>query len=80
MRYIILTLCCLSFLVPVKAQQWFVNLQAGAANYDGELQSKKYTFQESHFGGGIGLGYELDPHLTLSTDLLLTQIDRKSVV
>lgn len=74
MRYTFLTLCCLLFLVPVKAQQWFVNLQAGAANYDGELQQKKYTFQEAHPGGGIGLGYEIDPHLTLSTDLLFTQI------
>ena len=74
MRYIILTVCCLSFLAPVKAQQWFFNLQAGAANYDGELQTHKYTFQESHPGGGIGLGYEVNPHLTLSTDILLTQI------
>jgi hypothetical protein len=59
---------------PIHAQNFFVNLDAGAANYDGELQPKRYTFHESHPGGGLGLGYEISPHFNLSTGLLYTQI------
>ena len=60
--------------MPAKSQSLFLNLDAGAANYEGDLQSKRYTFQESHPGGGIGLGYDLDPHITLSTGFLYTRI------
>ena len=61
-------------MAPVKSQSLFVNLDAGAANYDGELQAKRYTFQQSHPGGGAGLGYEFSPHFNVSTEILYTRI------
>ena len=56
------------------AQRLFLNLDLGAANYDGELQAKKYTFQQSHPGLGVGLGYEFSPHFNLSSEILYTRI------
>jgi hypothetical protein len=73
-RCLILTLFGLSLLVSAHAQKLFLNLDGGFANYDGELQSKKYTFQQSHPGAGIGLGYEFNPHFNLSTEILYTRI------
>jgi hypothetical protein len=60
--------------LPAKAQNLFLNLDAGLANYDGDLQAKRYTFQQSHPGFGAGLGYEFDPHFNLSTEILYTRI------
>jgi len=70
----ILTFLCLTLVVSIHAQRLFLNLDGGFANYDGELQSKKYTFQQSHPGGGAGLGYEFNPHFNLSTEVLFTRI------
>jgi hypothetical protein len=67
----------LTFIVleaPLRAQSFFLNVDAGVANYDGELQQKRYTFSEAHPGVGLGLGYELSPHVTLSTGFLYTRI------
>lgn len=58
----------------VRAQNFFVNVDAGIANYDGELQQKRYTFNEAHPGGGLGIGYEATPHIILSTGFLYTAI------
>jgi opacity protein-like surface antigen len=59
---------------PLRAQNFFLNIDAGAANYDGELQQHRYTFQEAHPGGGLGVGYEFNPHFNLSTGFLITAI------
>ena len=59
---------------PLRAQNFFVNVDAGVANYDGELQQHRYTFQEAHPGGGLGIGYEFSPHFNLSTGFLYTRI------
>ncbi|TDW97521.1 DUF6089 family protein [Dinghuibacter silviterrae] len=74
MRYILLVLAIILLYAPLRAQNFFLNIDAGAANYDGELQQHRYTFQEAHPGGGLGLGYEFSPHFTLSTGFLLTEI------
>lgn len=74
MRYLLLILLHLALLVPGHAQRLFLNLDGGVANYDGELQSKRYTFQRSHPGGGIGLGYEFNPHFNVSAEGLYTRI------
>jgi hypothetical protein len=59
---------------PLRAQNFFINLDAGVANYDGELQQKRYTFSQAHPGGGLGIGYEASPHIILSTGFLFTAI------
>ena len=74
MRYILTLITVLVLQAPLYAQNFWVNLDAGVANYDGELQQKRYTFNEAHPGGGLGLGYEVSPHVTLSTGFLFTRI------
>ena len=61
-------------MLSARSQNLFVNLDGGFANYDGELQPRRYTFQQAHKGLGAGLGYELSPHITLSTELLYTKV------
>jgi hypothetical protein len=73
-RYILLSLTLIVLEAPLRAQNFFINVDAGVANYDGELQQKRYTFSQAHPGGGLGLGYELSPHITLSTGILYTRI------
>ncbi len=73
MRYALL-FTSLFLCSAVRAQSFFLNLDLGLANYDGELQSKRNTFNQSQPGGGVGLGYEFSPHFNLSTGFLLTGI------
>ena len=32
-----------------QAQRWHVNVTGGVSNYTGDLQAKKYTFDQSNF-------------------------------
>lgn len=74
MKQFLFILFGLSILAPASSQSLFLNLDAGVANYDGELQHSRYTFQQSHPALGIGLGYEFNPHFNVSTGFLLTRI------
>lgn len=40
-------------------QKIWVNAQLGAANYQGDLQDKQYTFDQAHAFGSLGLLYDL---------------------
>jgi opacity protein-like surface antigen len=73
-RYTLFVLTFMVLYAPVRAQNFFVNIDAGVANYDGELQQHRYSFQEAHPGGGLGIGYEFSPHFNLSTGFLYTKI------
>ena len=74
MRHTLILLAFLAVLAPAGAQNLWFNVDAGAANYDGELQQKRFTFNEAHPGGGLGLGLEVSPHVMLSTGFLYTEI------
>lgn len=74
MRHILFVLTFFALSGSLRAQNFFVNIDAGVANYDGELQQHRYTFQEAHPGGGLGVGYEFSPHINVSTGFLYTQI------
>ena len=45
------------------SQNLHLNLSVGAANYYGDLQSKRYTFKQAKAALGIGLSYELSDKL-----------------
>ncbi|MEP7253316.1 MAG: DUF6089 family protein [Ginsengibacter sp.] len=47
------------------AQRLHVNLLAGASNYQGDLQDKRFTFSQAHLAGGFGLSYDLSDNLAL---------------
>jgi hypothetical protein len=77
-RYPLLLIAFLIATAPLRAQNFlenvFINADVGVANYDGELQPQRYTFHESHPGGGLGLGYEISPHFNISGAFLITRI------
>ncbi len=57
---------CLPLLLPalfIKAQRMYFTTFAGISNYQGDLQAKKFTFQQAHFAGGIGLAYQITGQL-----------------
>jgi hypothetical protein len=46
-------------IVPCQAQRLSATLFAGASNYQGDLQAKRFTFGQSHLALGLGVQYEL---------------------
>lgn len=63
MKYFIsLTLFCNLFITAI-SQNLLLNLSIGAANYYGDMQSKRYTFKQAKAAFGIGLSYELSDKL-----------------
>lgn len=44
-------------------------LAGGFSNYSGDLQEKKFTFDQSHFAFGAGLSYQLMPKLQIQGTL-----------
>jgi opacity protein-like surface antigen len=77
-RYPVLILTCLAFATQLRAQfssdNLWLHVDAGASNYDGELQQKRYTFSQAHLMGGVGVGYEFSPNFNVSTALDFTQL------
>ncbi|CAN5134611.1 hypothetical protein BH09BAC2_BH09BAC2_20770 [soil metagenome] len=59
-----LILFILFFSISTAQAQFSVRLFAGASNYQGDLQQKKFTFDQAHFGFGLGAGYQFTPHLS----------------
>lgn len=65
----------------VFAQQFRLTTFAGTSNYDGELQDKQFTFDQSHFAAGIGISYELNEQLYLTGGFKMGKLsadDKKS--
>ncbi len=56
------------------AQNLHVNLFAGAANYQGDLQDKSFTFSQSHFAGGAGLSYDLSDKFSVRAGFAFTKL------
>ena len=56
------------------AQKFSVNLFAGASNYQGDLQDKRFMFKPAHLAGGLGLSYDLNDHFTLRSGIVFGKI------
>lgn len=56
-------ICICSF--NTYAQNWHVNLFGGTSNYLGDLQDKRFTFNQAHLAGGVGLSYDLSSRVSL---------------
>jgi hypothetical protein len=63
-------------LIPtfLHAQRWHVNVFGGIANYDGALQSKLYTLEESYGAFGAGVQYDLTRNFSVLSDLTLAKV------
>lgn len=66
-------LCC--FLPSISfAQNLFISARAGLSGYEGDLQSRGYTFKKAKFIGSIGAKYDLSEHLQLRGYLSFTKM------
>lgn len=65
MRNVIILLCCLP--LSLAAQNFHLSARAGIANYQGDLQAKKFTFKQGRFLASLGAQYDLSEHFTART-------------
>ena len=65
-----------ALLIPLLAvtQNLHVGVRMGVANYQGDLQQRSFTFNQSKFAGSLGLKYDLTEHLVARTFLTLTSL------
>ncbi|MEO9021789.1 MAG: DUF6089 family protein [Ginsengibacter sp.] len=74
MKNYFLSTFLLLFVSGVSAQNLHLNLFTGISNYQGDLQDKKFTFSQSHLAGGLGITYDVSPHLALRTGVMIGKI------
>jgi opacity protein-like surface antigen len=57
-------------LIPVGAiaQPLHITARGGFSGYQGDLQSKRLTLDQSHFAFGLGLKYDITPYLAIRTE------------
>ena len=58
----------------ISLQNLHLNFFAGVANYQGDLQDKRYTFSQSKFAGGGGLSYDISDHVSVRGQLVYGHI------
>jgi hypothetical protein len=63
MKIIIIALFLFTSFNLLQAQNLHLTLMAGVSNYQGDLQSKRFTFNQAHPAFGIGAMYELSDKL-----------------
>ncbi|UEG49388.1 DUF6089 family protein [Ferruginibacter lapsinanis] len=63
MNRLFITLIFLISINTVQAQYFHLTLFGGTSNYQGDLQDKKFTFQQSHAAFGAGVIYEITDNL-----------------
>ncbi len=67
----------LAFFLPVslvQAQQVWLTTFGGISNYQGDLQDKKFTFQQSHLALGIGASYEITQQLYVTGNVKIGKL------
>jgi len=51
-----------------------VDFFLGSSNYSGDLQEKRFTFNQAHLAGGIGLSYEITNQFSIRTAFKLGKV------
>ena len=74
LKYILLHAIAIVFVLNADAQKISVELFGGASNYQGDLQDKRFTFNQAHLAGGLGVHYSLNDHFSLRTGVLLGKV------
>ena len=62
------------FTIGVYAQNFHLNLFAGVSNYQGDLQDKMITLNQSHPAGGVGISYDVAKHFSIISGITLGKI------
>lgn len=50
------------------SQRVFLHVQGGMMNYGGDMQDQVFAFNQANSSFGLGIGYKLSPHFTLSAN------------
>ena len=74
MKYFISIIFFSSLFVSTFSQNLHLNLSIGAANYYGDLQSKRYTFKQAKAAFGIGLSYEVNDKLVARAGVTFAKV------
>ncbi len=69
MKKLFLPICIFLFANTVSAQKFHLNLFGGTSNYQGDLQDKRFTFNQAHLAGGLGISYDLSDHFSIRSGL-----------
>ncbi len=70
MKTFLLIASLILFNAAAFSQNFHFNLYAGSSNYNGDLQDKGYTLNQSQFAGGFGVSYDISDHFSLRSSLL----------
>lgn len=62
------------FVIHANAQNFHLNLFAGISNYQGDLQDKTISFNQSHPAGGVGISYDIARHFSIRTGITVGKI------
>ena len=73
MKNLIVLLVCISPLIA-NAQNFHFSARLGLANYQGDLQAKKFTLKQSKFMWSLGANYDLTEHITARTYFTFTSL------
>ena len=74
MKLLLITVTILLFASGANAQNFHLNLFAGASNYQGDLQDKRFTLSQSHLAGGLGLSYDLSDKFSIRSGITFGKI------
>jgi hypothetical protein len=73
LKTIATTLCC-ALMLGAHAQRYSIEFHAGSSNYQGDLQEKRYTFQQSRSAFSLGVAYDLTEHINLRGLFMITSL------
>lgn len=67
---------CILFVLPLvsNAQGVHLNLFGGILNYQGDLQGKPFTFEQSNGAAGVSLSYDLTTHFSLRSGIMYGKV------
>ncbi len=74
MKKPLLSLSLFFIILGTSAQKLHLDLYAGDLNYNGDLQQHAFTFSQSHFGGGLGLSYDVNDHVAVRTSFMFGKL------
>ncbi|MEO6454893.1 MAG: DUF6089 family protein [Ginsengibacter sp.] len=63
-----------AFFLMASAQKFHINTFAGVSNYQGDLQDKRFTLNQSHLAAGAGLSYEITETFLLKGGFVLGKV------
>jgi hypothetical protein len=74
MKRIFFCLVLFSVTAKIQAQDFSITAFGGESNYQGDLQQKRFTFQEAHFAGGAGVMYKITDKLFARTGITFAKV------